>query len=654
VAQATFIEQMAIDAKAIALCNTVTADPPGILAIHYNPAGLTLMPEGKYVTTGATIPIVKISSRYDADPDFEGFLGGYNNDPLAGTEGTNTSGQMYVPIVNGEMDFLVSPVLGMSYRKPKSRWTFALGNYTPFAVGFAHDDALDPVRYGARHAYAQHFVYMAPSVSYQLTDTLSLGMTVGVGQTAVGVGLDMRSPNDLVTLTRVLGDATEDLEIPVLSELTFPPPWFGGGLGPYDHLASLELATRDDFSPNYNIGLLWRPEGWFSLGLVYQSAIKAQLTGRYQIDYTDQFQNMIEWFGSSPTLLTISGMLNLPFDATPSQSGTVSAEYNLPQRVQAGIKVKPFERLSLLADVHWADWSTLKEDRFVFDQDIQLLQLVKVLGYTGGNRSLVLPREFKDTWHWSVGLQYRFTDWLTVFLGYERRPTSVSPAHFDNIYSLPDLDSYGGGCSLTFENGLQLDLGFAYLVNDAYVVGANGSDLLNSTDPFKPVYNPYAGLIYRQKTETYMGSFKVTMPLEVMSAMLHDTLSLLNPFSAGAKHTSGAARPQLSAPAAAEPMPALPQTRAASPPSAPDVRYTLQLAVFESMARAVLAGDFYRIQGFDIRVHATGQGYALLLGDFAGEDLAWLFQSEHDLSEAQIVSFTPDDEPAGSSSKEPE
>jgi len=62
------------------------------------------------------------------------------------------------------------------------------------------------------------------------------------------------------------------------------------------------------------------------------------------------------------------------------------------------------------------------------------------------------------------------------------------------------------------------------------VVPNNGSDLLNSTDPFKPVYNPYAGLDYRQETKTYIYAFKMTMPLEVMSQMLEHTLSLLNPF----------------------------------------------------------------------------------------------------------------------------
>ncbi len=527
---ASFIEQMAVDARAIAMANTVTADPPGIGAVHYNPAGLSKLPEGKQIGAGLALPIIKIESHYDADPEFEGFFGGYNDDPLAGTEGTNSSGRMYVPIVNESIDFLIAPTAGLSYRPPNSRWSYALANYVPFGVGFNHDDDMDPVRYGAKSVYEQHLVYMAPSISYRVTPKLSVGLTVGAGQTALGAAVDMRSPNDLVSLTRVLGDATKDLEIPVVSELTLPPPWFGGGIGPYDQVASMQIDMRDDFSPNYNVGLLYDAQKWLSMGIVYQSPIKVQMTGRYRFDYTETFQKMINWMGSSPTLVTVSGMLNLPMNAVPYQTGTVTSEFELPQRVQTGIKIKPFERLSLLGDLHWANWSVLEEDRFVFDQDIQLLQLVKVLGYTGGNDTLVLKREFKDTWSWSAGLQYQLTDWLTLLMGYEWRPTSVDMSHFDNLYCLPDMHSYAAGFSILTKQGIQIDLGFDYLVGKEVFIPNNGSDLMNSTDPFKPVYNPYAGLDYHQDTTTFIGAFKMTMPWEVMTGMLHHTMSALNPF----------------------------------------------------------------------------------------------------------------------------
>jgi long-subunit fatty acid transport protein len=537
-AYAAFHEQLAIDTVAISLANTVTARPPGHMSIHYNPAGLSQLPDGKYFSNGLTIPIIEKTSCFKQDPDFEGFLGGYKDDPVDGKCGTSSSGRMYIPFYDDTIDFLLAPTLGLSYRKPGSKWTFAVGQYAPFAVGLVHGDDGDPSVYGGKSVYQQHLVYIAPAVSYQMTPTISVGLTVGLGQTAMGAEVDMRAPNDLVALTEVLGEATEGLEIPILSELTLPPPWFGGGLGPYDQVASFSMDARDDFSPNFNVGFLWEPSGWLALGACYQSPIKTQLTGTYRFDYSDDWQRMVNWFGSSPLLVITSGVFDLPMEPVSQQSGTVTTKITFPQRAQFGIKVKPLSKLSLMADLHWADWSVLKQDKFIFDQDIQLLKLVKMLGYTGGNDTLILERNFEDTWHWSVGLEYDILDWLTFRCGYERRISSVQAELFDLMYALPDLENFGAGFGFRLKNGMTIDIAGGYVINESYVVPNNTSTNMNSTDFTNPVYNPYAGLDYEQKTVTYMGSVKMSMSTEVMAEMLHhqmemlkNILGFLNPFS---------------------------------------------------------------------------------------------------------------------------
>lgn len=538
-ANAAFHEQLAIDTVAVSLANSVTARPPGILALHYNPAGLSKMPEGKFMSQGITVPFIEKTSRFTKDHNYAGLIGGNPDaDPLIGKEGTSSSGRMYIPFYNDTIDFLVSPSLGISYRKPGSKWTFAFGNYAPFAVGLVHGDANDPSVYGGRSVYQQHLIYASPGVSYQVNDKFSIGLAVGLGQTAMGAQVDMRSPNELVALTEVLGDATEGLEIPVLSELTFPQPWFGGGVSPYDQLAHLDLTLRDDFSPNFNLGFLWEPKKWFSVGACYQSGGKGQLTGRYDFSYSDQWQQMMDWFGSSPLLVVTSAVLDLPMEGIPIQSGNATAQMEFPQRVQMGFKVKPFDKLSLMLDLHWADWSVVKEDRIEFDQDIQLLRLVKLLGYTGGDDTLVIKREFKDTLHWSVGLEYQLFDWLALRCGYENRESSVQHQYYDLLYALPDLEYYGAGFGIKLKNGIVIDLGAACVINKSYMVNNNESVNLNSTSFTDPVYNPYAGLNYEQETLSYMGSFKITMPTSVAAEMIHHQLeflhklfSKLNPFS---------------------------------------------------------------------------------------------------------------------------
>ncbi|GFO56403.1 hypothetical protein GMSM_34100 [Geomonas sp. Red276] len=534
---ASFHEQMALDTEAMALGNNVTASPPGIMAIHYNPAGLSLMSEGDFISQGLTIPIIRVTSKFTADPDFKGFAGSFNQDPLAGTQGTSTSGKMYIPFL-GEVNTLIAPSLGFSHRAPGSKWTFAIGQYAPFGVGVNHGDPNDPARFGGQSVYHQHLIYAAPAVSYQVSDTFSVGASVGLGQTAMGARLDMRSPNDLVAMTRVLGNSTSDLEIPILSELTFPAPWFGGGVSPYDKLATATIRMRDDFTPSYNLGALWKPTDWFQGGLSYQSAISAHMVGRYTIEYSDQWQRMVNWFGSSPTLMVISGMLGLPTKAVPVQSGVVTEDFTFPQIVNLGVKVKPVPRLALLGDLHWANWSSIKNDTIVFDQKIQLLQFVKVLGYPGGDNVLYVNRNLKDTWNYGFGVEFQALDWLLLRAGYERRRSSTQRNLYDLLYALPDLDSYGAGIGIKLPSGVSVDLAAGYLINRSFTIKDNGSTNLNSTDFTKPVYNPYAGLIFEQKTVSYLWSAKITMPLGVAGEMLHKqkqmlakAARLLNPFT---------------------------------------------------------------------------------------------------------------------------
>jgi hypothetical protein len=247
---------------------------------------------------------------------------------------------------------------------------------------------------------------------------------------------------------------------------------------------------------------------------------------------------------------------------------------------------------------------------------------------------------------------------------------------------------------------------------------------MNSTDPFTPVYNPYAGLNYKQKTETYLGAFKISMPLEVMSAMLDDVLSLLNPFATGKKHAHGVISPVSSgenivvSPPATEPILSagggstrippegaeytLELGRFASPERAqmaigfyrgervtPEleaireangtilwmirtgrfdsiksaeaykkyyglteagirpvahsadliVRYTLRLALFDTVDRARLAADFYRTEGLSVLMQPAGQGYAVITGDFESETQAQRFGRSNNLSEAVVMPF---------------
>lgn len=530
-AESAFIEQLAIDPVAISLANTVTASPPGISSIHYNPAGLSLMGDGNFISTGAIIPIIKKTSRFTADPNFEQFhdyQGNAIKDPLAGTEGTNTSGRMYLPVLDTNLDFLIAPVLGLSHRNPGSKWTFGYSAYVPFAVGINCGDGNDPSRYDGKAVYLQHLIYAGPAVSYRLHKTLSLGASFGLGQTAMGIDMNVRAPNEIVNITKVLGDTTQGMSNPIFNLMGIPMPLFGGGLGPYQDVGNLSFNIRDDFSPSFNLGTLWEPFEWISFGLSYQSPIKSHLSGKYSFKYSQEWQNMTYWMGQNALMQIISMVFDLPYQSVTEQTGTVTTDLELPQVVNFGIKLKPVKRLSLLADLHWANWSSVKQDNIVFDQKIQLLQMAKFMGYAGGAYNMVLQRDFKDTLNWGVGIEYQALDWLALRAGYENRTASTRDQFYDLLYCLPSLDSYGAGVGIKW-NDINIDLALGYLVNKSYTISNNGSVNMNSTVLGAGLQNPYRGLNYEQETITYMGGLKVTTPLEMVTGMLYKSIAYVTP-----------------------------------------------------------------------------------------------------------------------------
>jgi len=519
---AVFHEQLAISTRAISLANTCTADPPGMMSMHYNPAGLSELAGGKTFEQGLTLPVILMTSRVEADPDAEDFLDRWgpnaedpaDRDPLAGTEGT-TGPIMYIPIYNDTIPFLVGPSMGLSSRKDDSKWTFAVGSYAPFAAGFTHDESDDPLRFAAKSVVQQHLIYASPSASYKVDDTLSFGFSIGFGQTATYATMDMRAPSDMIALTKILGESTEGLEIPIVSELTLPSPWFGGGVSPYDKLAQISLKLRDDFSPSYNLGLLWKPKNWFSFGLCYQSEIKVEQIGRYSVEHAPHFTAMMNWMSQGMVLPVAAASLNLPTTGEDQYGYVSSSSFSYPQRVQAGVKLQPIDQFKFLLDLHWADWSIVKEDRFTFDQNISLLRLVNIMGYGEPPNQMVLRRNFEDTLHWSTALEFFPTEWLTFRLGYEYRPTSVQYDLYDGLYSLPDLHNIGTGMGIKLANGVSIDLAFAYIYNNSFTVPNGASSQMNSDDWTKPVYNPFVGLDYYQESKIYIFSGAVSMPLDV-------------------------------------------------------------------------------------------------------------------------------------------
>ncbi|MBN1365854.1 MAG: outer membrane protein transport protein [Syntrophaceae bacterium] len=516
---------MAIDTKAISLANNATADPPGIASIHYNPAGLSLMGNGTFLSMGAIPALMKKSSKFEEDTNhigFHNFQGDKTEDPLAGQEGKISAGMTFIPILNDTFEGpMVGPIFGLSHRTPGSKWTFGYTTYAQYAGGWKYG-ADDPSVFGAKSVYMQHLLYASPAVSYRINNNLSIGASVGLGQTAMGITMLMRAPNEIVNITKILGDATKDMANPIL-DLTVPMPLFGGGIGVYDTIGTVELNMRDDFSPSYILGALWEPFDWISFGLCYQSAVKSHMSGKFSFQYSEDWQRMVAWSGSTAVMQIISIIFDLPYNVEEKQTGTVSTDLEFPQIINFGIKLKPIKQLSLLGELHWAQWSAVRENDIVFDQKIQLLQLSKFMGYTEGPYNMVETRKFKDTLNWGVGIEYQLLDWLQLRAGYEYRKTSTVPRYYDLLYAMPTMHYFGAGLGVKWKS-IDIDLALAYMVSEKNKVPAGSSVNMSSYVLGAGLQNPYRGLNYEERLHVYLGSAKLTMPLDLITDPIFDLL----------------------------------------------------------------------------------------------------------------------------------
>jgi long-subunit fatty acid transport protein len=504
------VEQLAMGAKPISLGNAVTAYPPGLLSINYNPAGLSHL-KGKHFTFGITyVPTLSIIGRLEADPDFEGFFGFEDeDDPLAGTEGTATP-WVNLPFGLGTTTSLIVPFIGISHNAPGSRWTLACGLYPTVGLGFNHTED-DPMRFNVKSLTLMRLLLAAPAVSCKVSKSLSFGLSVGLGSSGAALEMDMRAPNDMLALTRLLGDITEDIQVPILlSQLTLPYPWFGGGINPYEKIGNIQLIAEDYLTTSYNIGLLWEPLDWFAAGIVYESESKTKMSGTYKMEYGEDFQNLVEWLGSTPLLLVVSAIFDLPYEPVQREEGRAVVWIEYPRRAQCGIMLRPFKRLRLMCDLHWTEWSAWQNLTVVFDQKIQLVQLARLLGYQYPADTLVFLLNFKDTLHLSYGLELQVLDRLFLRFGYEPKETPVPDRYFTGMLPLPDLTIYGAGLGLTLTRSVSLDLAGMYVDAKTKILPNNTSRNFNSTVFTDLVYNPYAGLDYEQDMDVQAISMSLT------------------------------------------------------------------------------------------------------------------------------------------------
>jgi len=494
-AQAALTDNLGTSVKAMSMGNAVTADPPGIDAIHFNPAGLTHL-EGRIKQDSVFGASLRVESTLRQPAGFD--IGGWTDDPLNGRATGPVRQKIYIPGV-GPSHFglpgAAAAGLGFSFNTPGSPWTFATAVYAPQAVGMDRTGNVDdPGRYQGRTVILQRLVYLSPSVAYKVSKTFSVGLSVPIAHQAFALDTDLRFPNKLLGVIGKLqdawcGDGGNPLD-------TFGFGLCGGGqegrLRPFGTAGAMKFDLTAPVDPTYNIGALWEPSDWFGAGLVYQSGTRTTLTGRYSFEATPMFRKFVQGMYSSLLGPVAAAMFGFPTSIPEVQSGNATLKLPFPAHWQLGFKLKPHERVQFNMDVNYTDWRRWDRLEFQFDQQIALLEMARVFGQADPSK-LVIPRHYTAPIHYGFGLELGLTPALKLRLGYEPRKSSVPESAFDLIAPLPTMTVKSVGLGYTASSGLKVDATVSY-AKGHFDIPADTSCNANCSNFFNVIYNPYAGL----------------------------------------------------------------------------------------------------------------------------------------------------------------
>ena len=513
---------LSVDLRSLSLGNAVTADPPGINAIHFNPAGLTKI-KGLQTEQQVIVANFDIQREFSAPAGYNVF--GFSDDPLICNDGpevpsdlcTDFKGpvrgdveyaSLYVPFLKKMIDLgegmpLVAPTMGIAYNPPGSKATYATAVYAPLVAGFGHEDG-NPANFMGQQVALERITYLSPSVAYQISDELSVGASVGMSYQAVAMKTDLRFPNELIGMLRMIDEVVctpfkQNSDI-ITDILLLGICNAEEGMNPFGKFGQMQLALEQNLSPSFNLGVLWEPSEDFSFGMVYQSGAKMRLKGKYYIDNAKAPQELIKGLMSSPTGQILAAILGFPTHIPNSESGLVSMDFEYPAHIQAGIKYKILPDLQMNFDVGWTDYAAWDKFKFEFDRQISALKIAKLLSANVTDNSLALPLGFQSPWNFGIGFEYSVTDRLKLRAGYEPRSSAIPQNKRNTMVPINGAQLFGLGLGYRFDADTDLDLSVGFL-RSRDSIPANTSSLANQTGVNNLLLNPYAGMDVKTNTK---------------------------------------------------------------------------------------------------------------------------------------------------------
>lgn len=217
--------------------------------------------------------------------------------------------------------------------------------------------------------------------------------------------------------------------------------------------AGLASVRGDDYGWGFNLGALWQASDSTRIGLAYRS----------EVDYT------------------LDG--DVGFSVATFLDGPVNAAVTLPDSASLSLLHRLSPAWELLADVTWTGWSDFDELRIVRDSGALLA---------------VTPENWDDSYRYSIGVNYRHGDRLTLRGGLAYDETPVADAF--RTARIPDESRtwIAFGAQYRLSPKTLIDIGYAHLfVKDASIDKTEGPVTLTGS------YDAAVDIVSAQLTHSF-------------------------------------------------------------------------------------------------------------------------------------------------------
>ena len=283
---------------------------------------------------------------------------------------------------DNDPDIAVVPQVAASFAIGDFRLGFGLSVPQGFGTSYGNDWS---GRYLADET-SLVFISAQPAVAYRVNERLSVGGAVAIMYVASDVKQNVRN--------LLPGQADGRFELDV-----------------------------DGFTAGPVLSVLLEPQPTTRMGLTWRGEMEPELEGE-------------------PNFKNLGPLLENALDAAGLLGKNIDIKMRVPQMVQGGIYHEIDERLSVMADVTWLDWSRFGRVEFSI-----------------GSNSTTFNTDYNDIWVFSVGADYRFNERWSGGVGFS--------------YISSGIDDGERSIGLPLDEFMIPGIGVKYLLNDTVALHSN-------------------------------------------------------------------------------------------------------------------------------------------------------------------------------------